>query len=69
MGLDVSAGAKNNINIEDKVSDQSLKGKNLSNKNKEFCFLAFRDTQSLKIINFFFKKQTESNFGADSISF
>ena len=27
MGLDVSAGAKNNNNIEDKVLDQSLKKK------------------------------------------
>ena len=68
MGLDISASAKNNNNTEDKVSDQSLKGKNWSNKNKEFCCLAFPDTQGFKIINFF-KKQTESNFDADSISF
>ena len=52
MGLDVSAGAKNNkCNIEDKVPDQSLKKKkNWSNENKEFCCLAFRDTQGLKNI-------------------
>ena len=51
MGFDVSAGAKNNNSIGDKVPDQSLKKKkDWSNKIKEFCCLAVRDAQCLKII-------------------
>ena len=51
MALDVSDGAKNNSNIKDKYPDQPLEKKNnWSNKNKEFCCLAFGDTQGFKII-------------------